>query len=142
MIDLMFDDPPSDKGKQKVDVEMVDALNRPGTSAVPDGDTAKASVGWPNFVELVLVRAKEELPCWGHSPLKFRDAANPNTEPFFILDDKDKVKYWEYTEGLCKHSLQSLQMVTDNLVWHMSKAFEVGYVYLGVLFSSTPSPFP
>jgi hypothetical protein len=93
-------------------------------------------------VELVLVRAEEELPCWGHLPLEFRDAANPDAEPFFILDDKDEVKYWEYTEGLCKHSLQSLRMVTNNLVQHMSKAFEVGYVYLGVLFSSTPLFFP
>jgi hypothetical protein len=29
-------------------------------------------------------------------------------------------------------------MVTDTLVRHMSEAFKVGYVYLGVLFSSTP----
>jgi hypothetical protein len=29
-------------------------------------------------------------------------------------------------------------MVMDTLVRHMSEAFEVGFVYLGVLFSSTP----
>jgi hypothetical protein len=57
------DDPPSDKGKQKADVEMIDASDRPETSAAPDGDMAEASVGWPNFTELVLVRAEEELPC-------------------------------------------------------------------------------
>jgi hypothetical protein len=55
MIDLMFDDSPSDKGKQKVDVEMVDASDQPGTSAAPDGDAVEASGGWPNFVELVLM---------------------------------------------------------------------------------------
>jgi hypothetical protein len=65
MIDLMFDDSPSDKGKQKVDVEMVDASNQPGTSAAPDGDAVEASGGWPNFAELVLMRAEEELPALG-----------------------------------------------------------------------------
>jgi hypothetical protein len=68
--------------------------------------------------------------------------ANPGVEPFFILDDKGEVKFWEYTEGLHKHSVQSLRMVTETLVWHMSGAFEVGYVHLGTLFSSTPLPFP
>jgi hypothetical protein len=62
----------------------------------------------PNFTKLALVWAKEELPCWGRSPLEFRDVANPDTEPFFILDDKDEVKYWEYVKGLRKHSVQSL----------------------------------
>jgi hypothetical protein len=56
-------------------------------------------------VELAFMRAKEELPRWGRSSLEFRNVANPDAEPFFILDDKDKVKYWEYTEGLCKHSV-------------------------------------
>jgi hypothetical protein len=32
VIDLTVDDPPSDKGKQKADVEMVDAPDWPGTS--------------------------------------------------------------------------------------------------------------
>jgi hypothetical protein len=72
---------------------MVDASDRPGTSAAPNGDTTEASTGWYDFVELGLVRAKEELPHWGHSPLEFRDAANPDVEPFFALDDKDEVKY-------------------------------------------------
>jgi hypothetical protein len=100
MIDLTSDDPPSNKGKQKADVEMVDASDRLGTSAAPDGDTAEASARWPNFAELALVRAEEELPRWGRLPLEFRDAANPDAETFFILDDKDEVKYWEYAEGL------------------------------------------
>jgi hypothetical protein len=33
-------------------------------------------------------------------------------------------------------------MVTETLVQHMSRAFEVGYVYFGALFSSTPPVFP
>jgi hypothetical protein len=31
--------------------------------------------------------------------------ANPDAEPFFVLDDKDEVRYWEYVEGLRKHSV-------------------------------------
>jgi hypothetical protein len=73
---------------------------------------------------LALVRAKEELPRWGRPTLKFRDTANPDAEPFFVLDDKDKVQHWEYVEGLRKHSVQSLRMVTDTLVRHMSRAFK------------------
>jgi hypothetical protein len=63
VIDLTFDDPPFDKGKQKANVEMVDASDRPGTSAAPNDDMVEASAGWPNFTELALVRAEEELPC-------------------------------------------------------------------------------
>jgi hypothetical protein len=51
------------------------------------------------------VRAKEELPRWGRSTLEFKDASNPSVEPFFALDDKDKVQHWEYLEGLRKHLL-------------------------------------
>jgi hypothetical protein len=51
----MFDDSPSDKGKQKAEVEMVDASDRPGTSTAPDGDIVETSGGWPDFVELALV---------------------------------------------------------------------------------------
>jgi hypothetical protein len=54
---------------------------------------AEASVRWPNFVELALMRAKEELPRRGRSPLEFKNTANPDTEPFFVLDDKDEMKY-------------------------------------------------
>jgi hypothetical protein len=41
---------------------MVDASDWPGTSTVPDGDTVGVSAGWPDFLELALVRAEEELP--------------------------------------------------------------------------------
>jgi hypothetical protein len=62
VIDLTSDDPLSDKGKHKADVEMVNALDQPGTSAALDGDAVEAPVGWPDFVERALVRAEEELP--------------------------------------------------------------------------------
>jgi hypothetical protein len=78
----------------------------------------------------VLARAEEELPHWGRSTLEFRDAANPNAEPFFALDDKDEVEHWEYVEGLRKHSVQSLWMVANTLVRRMSEAFEVSHVRL------------
>jgi hypothetical protein len=125
LIDLTVDGSPSDKGKQKADVETAEALDRPGTSAALGDDLAEASARWPNYVGLVLVRVEEELPCWGRSTLEFRDASNPSVEPFFVLDDKDEVHHWEYLEGLQKHSLQSLRMVLDTLVRGMSDAFEV-----------------
>jgi hypothetical protein len=128
VIVLTVDDPPSDKGKQKADVEMVDAPDRPGTSATLGDDVVEASTGWPDYAGLALVRAEEELPHWGRSTLEFRDASNPSAEPFFALDDKDEVQHWEFIEGLRKHSLQSLCMVTDTLVRGMSEAFEVSRV--------------
>jgi hypothetical protein len=45
MINLASDDSPSDKGKQKADVKMVDTSDRPGTSVVPDGDIVETSGG-------------------------------------------------------------------------------------------------
>jgi hypothetical protein len=128
VIDLTVDDPPSDKGKQKADVETIDAPDRPGTSAVLGDDLAEASARWHDYAGLALVRAEEELLRWGRSTLEFRDASNPSAKPFFALDDKDEVHHWEFIEGLHKHSLQSLCMVTDTLVWGMSEAFEVSRV--------------
>jgi hypothetical protein len=120
---------------------MVDALDRPRTSAVPDGDAVEASGGWPDFAELALVWAEEELPRWGRSTLEFRDAANPDAEPFFALDDKDEVQHWEYVKGLYKHSVRSLQMVVDTLVWQMLGAFEVSCVCFNISSGPYP-PFP
>jgi hypothetical protein len=65
MIDLTIDDPPSDKVKQKADVETVDAPDRPDTSMALGEDLAEASARWPNYAGLALVRAEEELPRWG-----------------------------------------------------------------------------
>jgi hypothetical protein len=62
VIDLTVDDPPADKGKQKADVEMVDAPDQPGTSATSGDDLAEVSAKWPDFVGLALVRVEEELP--------------------------------------------------------------------------------
>jgi hypothetical protein len=93
IIDLTVDDPPSDKGKRKTDVEMVDAPDRPGTSMMSGDDLAEAFARWPDFAGLVLARAEEELPRWGRSTLEFRDASNPSAEPFFALDDKDVVQH-------------------------------------------------
>jgi hypothetical protein len=77
---------------------------------------------------LALVRAEEELPRWGRSTLEFRDASNPSAEPIFTLDDKDEVHHWEYLEGLRKHTMQSLHVVSDTLAWGMSEAFEVSRI--------------
>jgi hypothetical protein len=141
VIDLTIDDPPSDKGKQKADVEMVDAPDRPGTSMMSRDDVAEASARWPNFAGLVLAWAEEELPRWGRSTREFRDVSNPSAEPFFVLDDKDEVQHWEFVEGLHKHSMQSLRMVADTLVRGMSEAFEVSRVCLSFLVFIPLSPW-
>jgi hypothetical protein len=62
VIDLTINDPPSDKGKQKADVEMVNAPDQPGTSVTSGDDMAEASSRWLDFAGLVLARAEEELP--------------------------------------------------------------------------------
>jgi hypothetical protein len=58
VIDLTIDDPPSDKGKQKADVEMVDAPDQPRTSVASGDDVAEASARWPDFMGLVLAWAE------------------------------------------------------------------------------------
>jgi hypothetical protein len=63
VIDLTIDDPPSDKGKQKADVEMVDAPDRSDTSVTSGYDLAEVSAMWPDYIGLALVWAEEELPC-------------------------------------------------------------------------------
>jgi hypothetical protein len=47
VIDLTINDPPSDKGKQKADVEMVDAPDQPGTSITSKDDMAEVFARWP-----------------------------------------------------------------------------------------------
>jgi hypothetical protein len=64
----------------------------------------------------------------GRSTIEFRDASNPSAEPFFALDDKDEVHYWQYLEGLRKHTMQSLRVVLDTLARGMSEAFEVSQI--------------
>jgi hypothetical protein len=128
LIDLTLDDSPADKGKQAADVEAAETLDGAGTSAALGGDQAEASAGWPDFAGLALMRAEEELSRWGRSTLEFRDASNPSAEPFFALDDKDKVHHWEYLEGLRKHMMQSQHVVSDTLARGMSEAFEVSQI--------------
>jgi hypothetical protein len=93
VIDLTVDDPAFDKGKQKANVEMVDAPDQPGTSATSRDDLVEASARWPDFTGLALARVEDELPRWGRSTLEFRDTSNPSVEPFFVLDDKDEVQH-------------------------------------------------
>jgi hypothetical protein len=128
LINLTVDDSPSNKGKQKVDVETTEASDQPGTSTTLRDELAEAWARGPDYAGLALVRAEEELPCWGRSTLEFRDASNPSAAPFFALDDKGEVQHWEYLEGPRKHLLQSLRMVLDTLVHGMSEAFEVSRV--------------
>jgi hypothetical protein len=45
VIDLTIDDPPSDKGKQKANVEMVDASDWPGAPVAPEDDMARRLLG-------------------------------------------------------------------------------------------------
>jgi hypothetical protein len=53
---------PSNKGKQKADVKIVDAPDQPGASATSGDDLAETSARWPDYAGLALVRAEEELP--------------------------------------------------------------------------------
>jgi hypothetical protein len=96
VIDLTVDDPPSDKGKQKADVETINAPDQAGTSVALGDDLAEASARWPDYTGLALVRAEVELPRWGRSTLEFRDTSNPSAEPFFALNDNDDVQHWEF----------------------------------------------
>jgi hypothetical protein len=80
LIDLTVDDSPTDKGKQEADVETAKATDQAGTSTALGGYQAEALARWPDFAGLALVRAEEELPCWGRSTLEFRDASNPSAE--------------------------------------------------------------
>jgi hypothetical protein len=93
LINLTVDGSPSNKGKQKADVETAEASDQPGTSTALGDDLAEASARWPDNTGLALVQAEEELPRWGRSTLEFRDASNPSAEPFFALDDKDEVQH-------------------------------------------------
>jgi hypothetical protein len=83
VVDLTLDDSPVDKGKQVVGVEEVEAVDQAGPfmaiegaeaadqagpSMAPEGDLAGAPAAWPDLAGLALVRAEEELPCWGCRP--------------------------------------------------------------------------
>jgi hypothetical protein len=137
-VDLTLDDTPVDKGKQVMGVEGGEAADQAGASmAVGDAGTtgeagpsagpgdalAGSSSSWPDIVALAIARAETEIPRWGPS-LQFRDAANPDAEPVFVLNDKDEVHRWEYLEGVCWH-LDRLLRVASEAVRSTRDATEV-----------------
>jgi hypothetical protein len=60
----------------------------------------------------------------GGPSLQFRDVANPDAEPIFVLNDKDEVHRWEYLEGVRQH-LDRLLRVASGAVRSMGDATEV-----------------
>jgi hypothetical protein len=143
MVDLTLDDSPIDKGKQVVGVEEVEALDQAGPCAAgegaeaagqagpfagPESTPAGPSSGWPDLAALALVRAAEELPRWGESPLEFRDTSNPGAEPVFALNDGDEVHHWAYLEGIRRHTERSLCVATEAVSRGMRDVVEVSLV--------------
>jgi hypothetical protein len=51
----------------------------------------------------------------GGPSLQFRDAANPDAEPIFTLNDRDEVHHWEYLEGLRRHLERVLHVATETV---------------------------
>jgi hypothetical protein len=118
MVDLTLDDSPLDKGKQVVGVEEGEATDQAGAlmavgevgaageaspSAGPGDAPARSSSSRPDIAALAIARVEAEIPRWGGPSLQFRDAANPDAEPIFTLNDRDEVHRWEYLEGLRRH---------------------------------------
>jgi hypothetical protein len=102
---LTLDDTPLDKGKQVMGVDggeatdqagastaagAAGAVGEAGPSAGPGDALAGSSSSWPDIAALAIARAEAEIPRWGAS-LQFRDAANPDAEPIFTLNDRDEV---------------------------------------------------
>jgi hypothetical protein len=129
-VDLTLDDSPLDKGKQVVGVEGVEAVDQAGPTAAvgeagaageagpsagPEGAPAEPSSSWPDIAALALARVEEEIPRWGGPSLEFRDAADPDADPIFALNDRDEVHHWEYLEGLRRHLKRALHVATESL---------------------------
>jgi hypothetical protein len=76
-------------------------------------DRERSSSSWPDIAALAVARAETEIPRWGGASLQFRDAANPNAEPIFVLNDKDEVHQWEYLEGVCRHLDRLLRVASE-----------------------------
>jgi hypothetical protein len=70
VIDLTIDDPPSDKGKQKADIEMVDAPDQPGTSITSGDNVAKVSTRWPDFRGASACMGRGGVPTLGSVDLR------------------------------------------------------------------------
>jgi hypothetical protein len=157
---VALEDAPLDKGKQIMGVEGGEAtsqagastaveaagaageVNEAGPSAGPGDAPAASSSSWPDIAALAIARAEEEIPRWGGPSLQFRDAANPDAEPIFTLNDRDEVHRWQYLEGVRRHLDRLLHVATDAVsrgirdateVWSIHLAF---FVVLGALFPS------
>jgi hypothetical protein len=61
----------------------------------------------------------------GGPSLQFRDAANPDAEPIFVLNDKDEVHRWEYLEGVRRHLDRLLQVASEAMSQSMRDVTEV-----------------
>jgi hypothetical protein len=81
-------------------------------------------LSWPDIAALAIARAETEIPRWGVS-LQFRDAANPDAEPIFVLNDKDEVHRWEYLEGVRRHLDRLLRVASEAVSRSMWDATEV-----------------
>jgi hypothetical protein len=95
-----------------------------GPSAGPGDAPAGSSSSWPDIAALAIAWAETEIPRWGAS-LQFRDTANPNAEPIFILNDRDEVHRWEYLEGVRRHLDRLLQVAFEAVSRSMRDATEV-----------------
>jgi hypothetical protein len=61
----------------------------------------------------------------GGLSLQFRDAANPDAEPIFTLNDRDEVHRWEYLEGIRRYLDWLLQVASEAVSWSIRDATEV-----------------
>jgi hypothetical protein len=137
---LTLDDTPLDKGKQAMGVEGGEATDQAGASTVagaagaaveadpsvgPGDALAASSSSWPDIAALVIARAEEEIPRWGGPSLQFRDAANPDAEPIFTLNDGDEVHRWQYLKGVHRHLDRILHVASDAVSRGIRDATEV-----------------
>jgi hypothetical protein len=61
----------------------------------------------------------------GGPSLQFRDAANPDAEPIFTLNDGDEVHRWQYLEGVRRHLDRILHVASDAVSQGIQDATEV-----------------
>jgi hypothetical protein len=140
---IALDDTPLDKGKQIMGVEggeatsQADALtaagatgaageaNEAGPSAGPGDAPAASSSSWPDIAVLAIAQDEEEILRWGGPSLQFRDAANPDAEPIFTLNDRDEVHRWQYLEGVRQHLDRLLRVASEAVSRGVQDATEV-----------------
>jgi hypothetical protein len=96
-----------------------------GPSAGPGDAPAGSSSSWPDIAALAIARAEAEILRWGGPSLQFRDAANPDAEPIFTLNDRDEVHRWEYLEGVRRHLDRLLHVVSEAVSRSIRDATEV-----------------